>query len=394
MPLEVFLGHHQFAELVDNHLIADRVGVDVPKLLQEATHRAMQAAMHGPEVLEALLDEHRGGADGRVARHLVVLIERRADHAASRVNEEAQQLEQHGRRRRERQRHIRLADVVHRKRALHLGGLTHLRPDVLAAGRSATLQLDSGLAVAQERRVKQRTQRARRGTGQRSNHLRHADGDAAAPRPKQPLDEEVEALLVLVALLPVAVDREDAARVDVDGHDVGQHAVFVAVLKRGQHGRHFVDHAHVVHVLGGRLAANDAVVGHRALGLVIDARGRLDVQHVEPEAAPDVVVELVLVDVLLMREARLAVEVAVAPRAVDLVDGDEHDVGVAVDRVRLRVERAAQRALREAHLELMVGRGHHLGDLVVHVARGALGAVFLLVARVSDHVALHRAFGG
>ena len=227
--MEVLLGHRQFAELVDDYLIADRVGVDGPELLQEATHRAVKAAMHGTKVLQALLDEHRGGADGRVARHLVVLVERRADDAARGVNEETQQLEQHRRRRRKRQRHVRLANVVHRKRALHLGGLTHLRSDVLAAGCRATLQLDSGLAVAQERRVKQRTQRARRGTGQRADHLRHADGDAAAPRPEGPLDQEVETLLVLVVLFPVAVDREDAARVDVNGHDVGEHAVSVFI---------------------------------------------------------------------------------------------------------------------------------------------------------------------
>ena len=95
-----------------------------------------------------------------------------------------------------------------------------------------------------------------------------------------------------------------------------------------------------------------------------------------------------------MRDARLAVEVAVAPRAVDFVDGHEHRVGYTVDRVGLGVERAAQRALREAHLELVVGRGHHLGDLVVHEAGGPLGALLLLVARIADDEALHRAFRG
>jgi hypothetical protein len=102
-------------------------------------------SQHGTEILEALLDEHVGRADRRLAVHLVEFVERGADHALRRIDEETEQVEQHRRRRRERQGHVGLADVVHRKRALHLGRLHRLGLDVLPALGRASFELYAGL---------------------------------------------------------------------------------------------------------------------------------------------------------------------------------------------------------------------------------------------------------
>ncbi len=92
-----------------------------------------------------------------------------------------------------------------------------------------------------------------------------------------------------------------------------------------------------------------------------------------------------------MGDTGLAVEIPVVPRTKNVVDGNKGNGRYPIVLIAFRVERPAQGTLREAYLELVIGRLHLLGKLPVHITRDALGPLGLGVGLVAHDGRFHGA---
>ena len=235
--------------------------------LQRLRLRGVEPRVDGREDLRSLLDQRQRRSDRHRVRRLGDLLLGRRHHAACLLGQPLQQVEQHGRRRVERQRHDDLADVVDTGRRLHLLdlGLTDL--DRLARG-PRPLELERSGRVVNVGRVEQGAHRAGRTDRQRSDEVPQPDAVRTAPRDELVLDPPVDLLELRVTFLPVAVDGQDLLTALIDVDDVGTRTV-VAFFQLAPAPR-LVDDAQAVLVVTGLLAPFHLVAGgarSRRLGL-------------------------------------------------------------------------------------------------------------------------------
>ena len=209
-PFEVVARGQLFAELSVRLFVVEVHAVEPVQDRQQLGHAVVQARVDGAEHHHALLDLGERGADRRVRVAVGDVVDRRADDALARVDEEAEQLIQNCGRRVVGQGHDQLADVVRRHAALDLHHLRRLDLEALPA-LAAALELQHRLAVADVCAVEQGAQGARRRGRQTADHVRQADRVRAAPRHERELDEPLQLFLRLVQLVPVAVDRQHLA---------------------------------------------------------------------------------------------------------------------------------------------------------------------------------------
>ena len=384
--LEVGARGQLLADLGVHVLVVEVHGVEPVQDAQQLGHAVVQARVDGAEDDHALLDLGERGADRRVRVAVRDVIDRGADDALARVDEEAEQLIQNCGRWVVRQGHDQLADVVRRHAALDLHHLRRLDLEALPA-LAAALQLQHGLAVADVRAVEQGTQRARRRGRQTADHVRQADRVRASPRHERELDEPVQLFLCLVELVPVAVDRQHLARRFIYADDVRQRLVALDVGDRV----HLVHGAQAVLVVARLFAALDLVV--RLLG---DAVLGLHARRAEVDVAVHAALDAALVvngrQVLHVRLALRAVEVRRGERQVHVVDRDEQEVR-AVARLRprhLHVLRTAQRHLRQQLLQLGAELAALHGQLPVHEGRLALRLLDLIARGLARDEVLDR----
>ena len=241
--------------------------------------------MDGVEHDHPLLDLGQGRADGRVGVGVGYVVKRGAHDALGTIDQEAQQLEQHGAGRVKRQRHGQLTHVIDVKTAFDLLDLRRLEVQALAT--HLAFQLNHGLAVVDVRAIHQRAQCARGGGRDATDHMHDADGVGPAPRYKRKLDDPLQLFARRVVFIPVAVDRQHLAGRFVDGDDVGRWPV--GVVLNVEEGVNLVDRAQAVGVKRVVLAAFDLVVGNGRLRRVEVRRGDHDV-HVAVHARLDALV--------------------------------------------------------------------------------------------------------
>ena len=357
---------------------------------QHARHGVVQALVDGRVDDRALLQLGQRGAHRRVGVAVGDVLEGRAHHALARVDQEAEELEEHRRGWVVGQGHGQLADVVHVQAALDLLDLARLQGQALATSRAA-LELEHRLAVADVRSVEQGAQCARRSAAQTADHVRQADRVGAAPRDEGELDEPLQLLVAVVVLFPVAINCKYLARRLIDRDDVG-HRLLVLDRHRDVG---LVDDAQAILVVAGLVAPLDLVVGLRRDGLLrLHARGRE--VYVAVHARLDALLVVELRQVLHVRLALRRVEVRRGVGQVHLVDADEEGrrpVALLVP-AQLEVLRAAQWHLRHELLKLGPELGRLHGHLPVQQLDLALGLLDLLLRRIADDVVLGRAAGG
>ena len=155
--LEVGARGQLLAQLDVRLLVVEVHGVEAVQDGQQLLHRVVQAGVDGAEHDHALLDLGERRADRRVGVAVGDVLHAGADDALARIDQEAEQREQHRRRLVVRQRHDQLADVVRRHAALDLHHLRRLDLKALPA-LAAALELEHRLAVADVRAVEQGAQ--------------------------------------------------------------------------------------------------------------------------------------------------------------------------------------------------------------------------------------------
>ena len=371
---EVLTRGQLLADLVLDVLVVEVHRVEAVQDGEQLSHAVVHARMDGAEHDHALLELSQRCANRRVRVAVGDVFHRRADDALAGVDQEAEQAEQHWVRRRVRQRHDQLADVVRSHAALDLHDLRRLDLKALAALRAA-LQLEHRLAVADVRRVEQRTQRASCGSRQTADHVRQADWVSAAPRHEWELDEPLKLFLRVVQLVPVAVDAQHLRRRLVHRDDVRQRLIALDVGDDVD----LIDGAQTVLVVAALVAALDlhvGLLGLREVGLHADGR-QVDVAvHALLDAA--LIVELR--QILDVRLALRRIEVGRGERQVHVVDRDEQEVRPVARFVprHLHVLRAAERHLRQELLELCAELRRLRRELPVHEVGLALGLLDLV----------------
>ena len=181
----------------------------------------MQASVNGGKHRHSLLDLGKGRADGRILTGVSGVIHRGLDDALASIDQEAQKIEQNGRRRVERKRHSQFPHVIDVEPALDLLDLGRLDAKSLTAF-ATTLELQHGGRVLDVCRVQQCTQSACGRCRQTADHVDNANGVGPAPRHEGELHEPLEFFLSVVVLSPVAVDAQDLARGLVHADDIGR----------------------------------------------------------------------------------------------------------------------------------------------------------------------------
>ena len=386
--VEVLAAGQLLARLVLHHLVAEEPAIEAVQDTQEACHCVVQAAVDRGVDDCALLELGERRADRRVGVVVGDVLHRRADDALAGLDQEAQQLEQHRRRRVVGHGHEQLAHVIDVQAALDLGDLARHRGRALAADLRA-LELEAAGRVLDVRAVEQGAQCARRRAGQAADHVRQADGVRAAPRDEGELDEGLQLLAGLVVLVPVAVDREDLVGGLVDADDVGRGLL---VVTDAGNGVRLEDDAQAVLVVAGALAALDLVAGLAGGRHLRLHAGQRDV-HVAVHAVAHTLLVVELRQVLDVRAALGRVKVGSRVGQVHVVDGDEQE-GRAVALLvpaHLEVLGTAQRHLRHELLKLGADLGALDRQLPVHELGLAPGLGELLLRDLARHEVLGRA---